>query len=97
MTRDADIELREDEAGDLVRTLEKELQRRRFRFAVRLEVSAAMPDKMLKTLVTGIGVTEQDVYKIEGFVDIPDLMQLYQLDLPNLKDRPVACGYSRGV
>ena len=94
VTRDADIELREDEAGDLMRTLEKELQRRRFRFAVRLEVSAAMPDKMLKTLVTGIGVTEQDVYKIEGFVDIPDLMQLYQLDLPNLKDRPSHVIYS---
>ena len=94
VTRDADIELREDEAGDLMRTLEKELQRRRFRFAVRLEVSAAMPDKMLKTLVTGIGVTEQDVYKIEGFVDIPDLMHLYQLDLPNLKDRPSHVIYS---
>jgi polyphosphate kinase len=94
VTRDADIELREDEAGDLMRTLEKELQRRRFRFAVRLEVSAAMPDKMLKTLVNGIGVTEQDVYKIDGFVDIPDLMQLYQLDLPNLKDRPTPVIYS---
>ena len=94
VTRDADIELREDEAGDLMRTLEKELQRRRFRFAVRLEVSAAMPDKMLKTLVTGIGVTEQDVYRIDGFVDIPDLMQLYHLDLPNLKDRPTPIIYS---
>ena len=94
VTRDADIELREDEAGDLMRTLERELQRRRFRFAVRLEVSAAMPDKMLKTLVTGIGVTEQDVYKIEGFVDIPDLMQLYQLDLPNLKTSPSHVIYS---
>ena len=94
VTRDADIELREDEAGDLMRTLEKELQRRRFRFAVRLEVSAAMPDKMLKTLVNGIGVTEQDVYKIDGFVDIPDLMQLYHLELPNLKDRPTPVIYS---
>ena len=40
VTRDADIELREDEAGDLLRTLERELQRRRDRFAVRLEVAA---------------------------------------------------------
>lgn len=94
VTRDADIELREDEAGDLMRTLERELQRRRFRFAVRLEVSAAMPDKMLKTLTTGIGVSEQDIYKIDGFVDIPDLMQIYSLDLPNLKDRPIPVVYS---
>ena len=56
VTRDADIELREDEAGDLMRTLERELQRRRFRFPVRLEVSAAMPEKMLKLLTDGIGL-----------------------------------------
>ncbi|HSI88772.1 MAG TPA: polyphosphate kinase 1 [Pyrinomonadaceae bacterium] len=89
VTRDADIELREDEAGDLMRTLERELQRRRFRFPVRLEVSSAMPDKMLKLLIAGIGLTEADVYKIEGFVDIPDLMQLYSLERPELKERPM--------
>lgn len=90
VTRDADIELREDEAGDLMRTLERELQRRRFRFPVRLEVSDSMPDKMLKLLTDGIGLTEQDVFKIDGFVDIPDLMQLYSLDRPLLKDRPIS-------
>ena len=90
VTRDADIELREDEAGDLMRTLERELQRRRFRFPVRLEVSAEMPEKMLKVLTVGIGLDEQDVYPIDGFVDIPDLMQLYSLDRPHLKDRPIA-------
>ena len=89
VTRDADIELREDEAGDLLRTLERELQRRRFRFPVRLEVDAAMPDKMLKVLVNGIGLDGTDVYKIDGFVDIPDLMQLYGLDRPELRDRPI--------
>jgi polyphosphate kinase len=89
VTRDADIELREDEAGDLMRTLERELQRRRFRFPVRLEVSADMPEKMLKTLTEGIGLSEQDVFRIEGFVDIPDLMQLYSLDRPLLKERPI--------
>ncbi|MCV4614898.1 hypothetical protein OFM04_33895, partial [Escherichia coli] len=50
VTRDADIEIREDEAGDLMRTLERELQRRRYRFPVRLEVAASMPEKMLKLL-----------------------------------------------
>ena len=90
VTRDADIELREDEAGDLMRTLERELQRRRFRFPVRLEVSAEMPEKMLKLLTDGIGLTEQDVYPIDGFVDIPDLMQLYLLERNDLKDRPIS-------
>ncbi|HMQ02435.1 MAG TPA: polyphosphate kinase 1 [Pyrinomonadaceae bacterium] len=89
VTRDADIEIREDEAGDLMRTLERELQRRRFRFPVRLEVSEDMPEKMLKQLTDGIGLNEQDVFRIDGFVNIPDLMQLYSLDRPSLKERPI--------
>lgn len=90
VTRDADIELREDEAGDLMRTLERELQRRRFRFPVRLEVSSEMPEKMLKLLIDGIGLTEKDVYHIDGFVDIPDLMQLYSgNNKPQLKQKPI--------
>ncbi|MBK6586872.1 MAG: polyphosphate kinase 1 [Acidobacteria bacterium] len=89
VTRDADIELREDEAGDLLRTLERELQRRRDRFAVRLEVSAAMPEKMIKLLMSGTGLTEEEVERVDGFVDIPDLMQLYSLDRPKLKEKPI--------
>src|SRR5258706_937241 len=90
VTRDADIELREDEAGDLLRTLERELQRRRDRFAVRLEVLAALPDKLVKLLTTGIGLTADEVERVDGFVDIPDLMQLYALDRPKLKEKPIA-------
>jgi len=90
VTRDADIELREDEAGDLMRTLERELQRRRDRFPVRLEISAAMPDKMRKLLTTGIGLHDDDVERIDGFVDIPDLMQLHGLERPDLKERPIS-------
>jgi len=90
VTRDADIELREDEAGDLMRTLERELQRRRDRFAVRLEVSSGMPEKMLKLLTTGIGLDDADVDRIDGLLDIPDLMQLYGLKLPQLKERPIS-------
>lgn len=90
VTRDADIEIREDEAGDLLRSMERELQRRRDRFAVRLEVAASMPDKMVKLLAGGIGLTLDEVDRIEGFVDIHDLMQLYTLDRPQLKERPIA-------
>jgi polyphosphate kinase len=89
VTRDADIELREDEASDLMRTLERELQRRRDRFAVRLEVEAAMPEKMVKLLMSGTGLTENEVERIDGFVDIPDLLQLCSVDMPRLKDKPI--------
>ncbi|MEO7659296.1 MAG: polyphosphate kinase 1 [Pyrinomonadaceae bacterium] len=89
VTRDADIELREDEAADLLRTLERELQRRRDRFAVRLEVDAAMPEKMVKLLQSGTGLTDAEVVRVGGFLDIPDLMQLYALDQPRLKEKPI--------
>jgi len=90
VTRDADIEIREDEAGDLLRTMERELQRRRDRFPVRLEVAVTMPEKMCKMLAAGIGLASHEVDRIDGFVDIPDLMQLYSLDLPKLKERQIA-------
>jgi polyphosphate kinase len=89
VTRDADIELREDEAGDLLRMLEHELHRRRFGFAVRLEIQTSMPDKMVRVLTDGIGLNEQDVYRIDGFLNIPDLMQLYAIDKPQLKEKPI--------
>ena len=89
VTRDADIELREDEARDLLRTMEYELHRQRFGFAVRLEVSSSMPEEMVKYLTEAIGLTASDVYKVEGFLNIPDLMTLYGLERPELKDKPI--------
>ena len=89
VTRDADIEIREDEAGDLLRTIQQQLRRRRFGSAVRLEVSTSMPAKMVEYLTTSLGLTADDVYVIDGPFSIPDLMQLYQLDLPALKDKPL--------
>lgn len=89
VTRDADLELREDEAGDLLRMLEHELHRRRFGFAVRLEIQPSMPDKMVRFLTDGIGLREQDVYRLDGFLNIPDLMQLYSIDKPQLKEKPI--------
>jgi polyphosphate kinase len=88
VTRDADIELREDEAGDLLRTMEQHLRRRRFGMAVRLEVSSTMPSKMVKSLTNSLELAEDDVYVIDGTLDIPDLMTLYQMERPSLKDKP---------
>ncbi len=90
LTRDADLELREDEAGDLLRTMELELHhRRRFSFPVRLEVTDSMPEKMIQHLTSSIGLTEKDVYRIDGFLNIPDLMRFYSIDRPDLKDRRI--------
>ena len=90
LTRDADIELRVDEASDILRTMERELHhQKRFSFPVRLEITPSMPDKMLNYLTESIGVTERDVYKIDGFLNVPDLMSLYSLERPDLKDAPI--------
>ncbi len=89
VTRDADIELREDEASDLMRTMERELHRRRFGDAVRLEVAATMPEEMTKFLTDELEIESSDVYQIDGFLNVPDLMRLYKFDRPALKDRPL--------
>ncbi|MFN3330474.1 MAG: polyphosphate kinase 1, partial [Pyrinomonadaceae bacterium] len=89
VTRDADIEIREDEAGDLLRTVERELHRRRLSFPVRLEVEAEMPEEMISYLTKSFGLSQTDVYKIEGLLNIPDLMLLYNLNRPDLKDKPI--------
>ncbi len=91
ITRDADLELREDEAGDLLRTMERELHHiRRFSFPVRLEVESSMPAEMVDFIKTSIGLTDSDIYKIQGFLHIPDLMNLYSLDRSELKDNSIS-------
>src|SRR5215213_7885854 len=79
VTRDAEIEIREDEAGDLLRTVQQQLRRREFGSAVRLEVSTTMPAKMTRYLTDSLDLTPDDVYVNESPFNVPDLMQIYQL------------------
>ena len=88
VTRDADIELREEEANDLLSVIQKELRQRRFGTPVRLEVSADMPDELSAYLVDSLNLDTDDVYKFDGPLNIQDLMALYDLDRPDLKDAP---------
>lgn len=89
VTRDADIEFREDEASDLLQVMREHLHRRRFGAAVRLEVTASMPEKMLTYLMSALELSQEDVYVIKGPLNIPDMMTLYGLDRPELKDKPL--------
>lgn len=88
VTRDADIEIREEEAEDLLSAIQHELRRRRFGTPVRLEVSADMPDEMIEYLTSSLDLDQNDVYKFDGPLNIQDLMVLYDLDRPDLKDAP---------
>lgn len=90
VTRDADLEIQEDEAADLLQTIEQSLRKRRFGTPVRLEITSAMPDQVLEGLVESLGnLTMDDVYKMDGPLAIADFMALYKIDRPDLKDRPL--------
>ena len=86
VTRDADIELREEEAQDLLSSIEEELRRRKFGTPVRLEVSPDMPAEMIEYLTTSLGLEGEDVYVFDGPLHLQDLMSLYDIDRLDLKD-----------
>ncbi|MEY4168162.1 MAG: hypothetical protein RIR52_1986, partial [Acidobacteriota bacterium] len=88
ITRDADLEIEEDEAGDLLKTVERQLRQRRFGFGVRLEVAAGMSARMVKLLRDSLELGDGDVYTIDSMLNIPDLLALTRLDFPELKDLP---------
>jgi polyphosphate kinase len=88
VTRNADLEVEEDRDEDLLQALERELARRRFGPAVRLEVTDAMSDHVLDLLVRELGVGDGDVLRVPGLLDLSSLWQLYDLDRPELKYPP---------
>ena len=88
VTRDADLDLQEDEADDLLRMIESELRRRRFGEPVRLEVEASMPQALRTKLLEALSLGEDDLYAIDGMLGTNDLFGLVALDRPELHDAP---------
>lgn len=89
VTRDADVEIRDDKAADLLALIKESLRERRFGLPVRLEVSSSMPQEMVEYLTKSLRIEPDDVYKIDGLLDVPGLMQLYGLNKPELKEKPL--------
>ena len=88
VTRDADLELRDLEADDLMLALEQGLRKRRVGGeVVRLEVPSEMPNNVVEMLMTGLAVEEEDLYRIDGPLGLDDLFGLTGLPLSHLKDR----------
>jgi polyphosphate kinase len=89
VTRNQDLEVEEDEAEDLLQALERELARRRFGRAVRLEIQDSVSETMLELLVRELEVDARDVYQVPaGLLDLSTLWALQDLDRPDLKDPP---------
>ncbi len=89
VTRDADLEIQEDEASDLLQTVEQGLRRRQFGDVARLEVTTAMPARLQGLLIENLLVDPADVYALPGPLGLSDLMQIWKLDRPDLKDPPL--------
>jgi polyphosphate kinase len=86
--RDADIEIEEDEAGDLLESIEQGLRSRRYGKVVRLDITPDMPLSIRKLLIQNLGVYERNVYEISGMLGMSSLMELLKIDRPDLKDEP---------
>src|ERR1041385_6473976 len=89
VTRDADVEIRDDKAADLLGMIRESLRERRFGLPVRLEVASKMPRDMVEYLTQSLKIEPEDVYQVDSVLSSGGLMQLYDLDLPDLKDKPI--------
>jgi polyphosphate kinase len=88
VTRNADVEIDDDGADDLLEALEETLRKHRFSPAVRLEVEEDMPDRILQLLIRELQVQPGAVLRLPGPLDLAGLMELTALDEPGLKDPP---------
>ena len=85
VTRDADVEIAEDEASDLLETIEQGVRQRRFGQVVRLTVETSMPNTIRMTLAQNLDATPQDLYELEAPLGLADLFTIADLDIPDLK------------
>ncbi len=89
VTRNSNLYVEEDEAENLLEAIESELRKRNKGQAVRLEVEKGVRESVLSNLVENLGLSGDDVYEVEGPVNMQRLMALYdETDRPDLKDAP---------
>ena len=86
--RDADIEIEEDEAGDLLKTIEKGVRSRRYGKVVRLDINPSMPLPVRRLLMKNLELQERSVYEIAGALGLGCLMELLKIERVDLLDEP---------
>uniref|UniRef100_UPI0035B09B6A RNA degradosome polyphosphate kinase n=1 Tax=Microbacterium sp. TaxID=51671 RepID=UPI0035B09B6A len=87
LTRNEDVAIEEDESENLIQALEAELLRRRFGPPIRLEITDDMDELTLDLLIRELDITEQEVYRLPGPLDLRGLFDL-RIDRPDLKFKP---------
>lgn len=85
VTRNADLELEEEESEDLLASMEQELLRRKFGPPVRLEIGVGMNPELLETLKEELSVKDEDISRYPEPLDLTGLNQIADIDRPDLK------------
>ncbi|MFH2053133.1 MAG: polyphosphate kinase 1 [bacterium] len=88
VTRNADIALQELEASDLLETMAENIHTRRFSPVIRLAVEQGLSKEGRKVLVQNLDVNRNDIYDLPSPLALGHLMQLYDVDRYDLKDKP---------
>jgi len=88
ITRDAELDIEEEEADDLISALQEELRKQKFGPVVRMEIASDVPPEIRKKLIEQLSITEADVYDIPGLIGLGDLMAIAFLPMPNDQDKP---------
>ena len=88
VTRNQDLDIDEDDADDLLETLEEELSRRKFGAAVRMEIEQGVSPRLLEKLTEELEISSREVFIHKPPLDLTYLFEMVGLDLPHLKDAP---------
>lgn len=89
VTRDADPDIEEDEAADLLSAIQESLRQRQFGSAVRLEVNDEMPERIRLILLNNLHLASEQLCAVQGPLGLADLLELTRVDRPDLKHPPV--------
>jgi polyphosphate kinase len=86
VTRNADIEIQEDEAEDLIRSIEESLRLRRYGSVVRVGIQETMPSRIRNVLVENLEASQEEVYSLTPPLGLSHLLGLLKIPRPDLKD-----------
>ena len=89
VTRNQDLDIDEDDAEDLLESLEEELSRRKFGAAVRMEVEQGVAPRLLEKLTEELEIESHEVFIHKPPLDLTFLFEMASLALPDLKDTPL--------
>ena len=97
VTRNTDMEIQEEEADDLLLTMERHLRQRHFGAVVRLEVDDNIHEDIYRILVSNLKIKQRDVYTTDAPLALSCLWALVGLQRPDLKDKPAQPTVSKAL